>query len=363
MLGYYTDPVYPGETMPKNPVVDAIQLAGLPPAPAKPFHTPSHNMAGITLPPMRRQPLPLRDPELQRQREQIRAEEDAEVFRRLDAIAEGGFGPGTRVSPGLIPGTVNIQAPMQVSRIYPRLGSNEWLIEAAQQQMDAEIFRDIEAAQQALVTPIREVGRELPVEYIPGRGTQGVMTLENVRVELEALRRVFAETPGVGVFNPRGVTRLELFRDRIRGQPTEEVMRGILEGQHTAVSMGTRIEDDAIGRIRNWPEAIDGPTPDWVVAPADPSAIVPVNFPSESFRPERVTMPEFELASNPMVSIRDVATRRFDIVDRDYVPGRAIGERFHQERAVQEEPHTNVPYDGPRPTWWEKIVGAELIGS
>lgn len=145
------------------------------------------------------------------------------------------------------------------------------------------------------------------------------------------------------------------------------LMARIASGVRYSVSMGCSVshpvcplcsqshpQDDCPHRSIDATPVIDGPTPSWVVAPATPAARSPIPIGAR-----RVEMPLFEMASNPTVHIAAVASRRFGHLHREYVPGRALGDRFR----AQEEPKAVTYSNVPRPycpTSWEKISGSWL---
>lgn len=441
--------------MPKNPIVDAILEAGKKAVESArrtfqgEFHTGHLSPEHVHLPNDRQRPR-LLTPEELRRREQVRAAEDQAVFDALDGIAANprrrltpqdllGMTPEQRneavvtqaaldiqddidadilrtleaqslASPGLIPGTVNIQAPLQVSHIVPNPNSLYDAVPQAQVGMlqaltreDIDRFRREIEQYDLQVTP--------PPIGIPGR-MEGELAVDRVNVDRENLFRLFQQgnlsvdtiqemfnldvppeprlpdpgtNIGIGVYNPRGISRLELYRhgrevtpealvqagrsERPSIQATERVLEAIRAGERLGVSMGTRVEhrrvpDRDVGRTGptfiepSWvatpamPPNIDGPTPNWVNNAADPNAVVAAT------RAERVIFPTFEMAANPTVPITEIRARRFDLIDRDSHPDHTDYTQDIPSAALHKEPHR---YEGPRPSVWEKITGDELI--
>jgi len=388
--------------MPKNPIVEAILDAGKravekarrtfegefhgPPDPSllaiprdrELLHTPSHSMQGITLPyGWRRQPMPLLDPDAVSARHQQMAAEDAEVFAAMD-----------RASAEVDQTTITVR-------------------EEIQQEVDRDILR---AMQDRPLDPHNlphvplQISRIAPGPdghyrvVVPGQ-MQGSIDLEDVFVNADAIRRVLrpeeTDEQLVGRLVRAGRDETPLV------EAPEEVIQAILAGQRMAVSMGTRVDDPrflepswvATPAVPRQPEhlgtfepprvrggdptrlrgamrgcsvcggdhgmmdcpRIDGPTPNWVAGPAEFVGRVPPRQ-DVPIRGTRVTVPEFEISSNPTVQLSDVRMRRFGLFDREDDIQNIPSAVLHQE------PHRNVPYDGPRPTAWEKITGEELIG-
>ena len=88
------------------------------------------------------------------------------------------------------------------------------MAQQAMDEMDATILRDLEAAARHEVQPIREIGHELPVEYIPGR-SQGTLNHTSVRFDPEAMARALGQ-PDTGTFNREA---LRAIRDEINRHP------------------------------------------------------------------------------------------------------------------------------------------------
>lgn len=371
------------------------------------LHTPSHSMQGITLPyGWRRQPMPLLNSDAVSARHQQMAAEDAEVFAALDNVAAEGFDfpPVRRPTPE----EFAAMTPEQRLDSLANIGREE-----IQQEVDRDILR---AMQDRPLDPHNlphiplQISRVAPGPdghyrvVVPGQ-MQGDMNLEDVFVNADAIRRVLRPEETDEQLAARLV---RAGRDETPlVEAPEEVIQAILAGQRMAVSMGTRVDDprflepswvatpavprqsEHLGtfeppRVRGGDPArlrdamrgcsvcggdhgmmdcprIDGPTPNW----GNPIAFDPLNYRTDEVvpgitPPRRVTVPTFEI-SYPTVQLSDIQTRRFDILDR----GHDIGHQDYSQEipsALRQEPHRNVPYDGPRPTAWEKITGEELIG-
>jgi hypothetical protein len=338
----------------------------------------------------------------------VRAAEDEAVFDALESLGQSGLPIYTGMRVAYPPGS-SIQAEDMDVRFGPTSllpETRQRLLEEAQRQFDADIFRDIAAAEQALgqilpyqpphvpVTPIREIGfgDTPPVDYIPGRAEVS-MGVNAVDMNWEALQRLL-RVPGV--ISDRSTAMLASFaanygdrgtvnREALRGQPQhvamldddagfratattevafhtpshriedlrlperpndngdvfppltresfqalrDEIERHSLRAtrpltqeaidQRNAASIRAA-EDEEVFRRLNDVGPIDGPTPNWVVNPADREARL--NAPVQGVTPpRRVTMPLFEIVDNPSVRISDVQTRRFDILDRPFEVG------------------------------------------
>jgi hypothetical protein len=227
---------------------------------------------------------------------------------------------------------------------------------------------------------IFSIGSELPIEHIPGRAT-GTLQVQGTRVDVQALERLLgAGEPGIlrgmtqivstiddaahfgevireglGVNEPppnrpgeppeganangdllpiTSFTRQPLaLRDPVAVQIQQQIMAAedaeIFRRLDAVAQNGFDRPDFGIGarvqqmvrdiedaRVNQLLSNIDGPTPSWVVNPADPNARVSPPIPPP-IRAERVTMPLFEIASNPSIPLTAIQARRFNLIDRE----------------------------------------------
>lgn len=411
------------------------------------FHTPSHNPAEVSLPRPRltAAELAAMTPE-ERNRarameaaNEIQELEDAEILRTLESA-------GSHVSPGLIPGTLNIQAPMQVSRLVP--GPDGRYVEPPYPvgPLRPLTREDLTAIRQEIERyDIRESAQPI---LIPGR-TQGEMTLTNPRVNLDAMLALYQrgnlsvdtiqemfnlDVPpppppdpnvAIGVYNPRGISRLELYREARTIEPVREVgnegfaefllqaaqselppvrasqrvLEAIRAGQNVAVSMGTRVENPRVERDAGRtppPVEIDPVTQReilrtglveprvWAGRPEPVGPMPPrrdLIIGESPWPPIDGPTPNWVNAADPNAVVPHIRAERvifptFEMAANPTVPLTEIRARrfdiierndsFGHTDYTQDIPSAALHkephrYEGPRPSVWEKITGDELI--
>lgn len=208
-----------------------------------------------------------------------------------------------------------------------------------------ELYRE----SRTLPQPIREVGSETPIEYIPGR-EEGTLRLDGVEVNREALERVLAvpepDVPLVGLWAALKMSPLALgcwisgASSTITGEPGGNSRRTPVTTARPAAmssamaSRRRKISSSSAARMlsalwRSMSARVRGVI-GWTV---QETVGVGVINPAAA---RRVTVPEFEIVDNPTVHIEDFKARRFDILERTFEEGMWVCLRIDpDERPMQ----------------------------